>query len=236
MDLRDEFEKKKEEVRKEKPYLSEKKIQAEALDRLVAQHAEEATDLLKKKAGEKGWEVWAIMPPAGMDIAIALSIEKGKWTFKFGVLGGIYELVTTALFADASLEQATDYIIEHEYGHQRLAPAKIPFAPIGTYESIVGSIVEDDYIDRFLLKGRSKEIMERIVKRLKEEFKKVPPRPDIRLIQTTLRVFTLSEVKRYWKGYKAIIDAKEVLEGMRKVGDLKPAYEKLLKLLWRYRK
>jgi len=236
MTLREEFEKKKEEVRKEKPYLAEKRIQAEAIDRLIAQRTEEIVDLLKRKAREKGWEVWAIMPPAGMDITIALSIERGKWTFKFGVTGGLYELVSTALSADVSLEQATDYLIEHEYGHQRLAPAKIPFAPLGTYESIIGSIVEDDYIDRFLLKGRSKEILERISKKVKEDLKKLPPRPDIRLIQTTLRIFTLSEVKRYWKGYKAVIDAKEVLEGMRKIADLKPAYEKLLKLLWRYRR
>jgi len=238
MPVLEDFEKEKERIRREKPYLSEAMIEDEALHKLIEKYGDEILRLLVEKARKKGWKIWVIPPPYGAEATLALGIEDKEWTLKIGVPGGLLEVLGHIIMPKTpwTIEQVVDYVIEHEYGHQRLAPAKIPFAPVGTYESMVASIVEDHYIDKFLITGLSKEILEKTKSSAREMVLKAPPLPKMPVIQVSLRTLTPRDVKRHWKEHKVIIDAKEVLEGIRKVADLKPAYEKILKLLWRYRK
>jgi len=238
MPVLENFDRIAEEIRRERPQLPEKEVKSEALDRLAERYGEEVLRALVERARRRGWEIWVIPPPEGLKAPIALGIERGKWTLKIGLPAVFYEFLGTIVFARGpwTIEQAADFFIDHEYGHQRLAPAKVPFAPVATYESMIASLVEDVYIDRFLLKGLSKEIMEREHSAMKEMIlREARPPPTLPAIIVTLRTLTLPEIKKYWEKHKVIIDAKEALERMRRIEDVKPTYDRLLKLLWRYR-
>jgi len=135
-------------------------------------------------------------------------------------------------------------VIRHEEMHKEIhqelpEELRIPFARFGTREQYIGSWVEDYWINpkvSAIEPGHRmfEEVLREETKKKIGEIKVYLERGEIIGAGMVIAIFTPNQIRQNFPNYPELAEARELLETITKVEDLRPVYDRLLQKLKAY--